>query len=257
MSRPLKVGLIGTGLISRAHLWAFSQFPEKVQLTAVCDVREEAVRGFAREARVDAVYTDSEKMLKEADIDAVDICTSHQTHAPIAIAAAEAGRHVLLEKPMATSVAECRDVIAATDRAGVTFMVAQQLRHVPSYVAVRQLIQQGELGRIWGARSDSWLPVVMSRSAPPARYQAPEGQWRLDRKQAGGGSLIWNGTHFIDLLRYFIGDVKRVFGACWTDHPVFTSGSEDRVMATLKFENGAIGHLSNSWTARTPGCFNS
>lgn len=256
MTAPFKIGLIGTGSISRLHLLAFRRYPEKVDLTAVCDIDEDAARERAGEAGVDAVYTDAAQMLRDADIDAVDICTTHSTHAPIAIAAAEAGKHVLLEKPMANTLAECRDIIAATEKAGVTFMVAQQLRHVPSYVAVRRLIEEGELGRIWGARSDSWLPVIMSRSALPDRFQGmTKHQWRLDGKQAGGGSLIWNATHFIDLLRYFIGDVKRVFGKCWTDHPLFAGGAEDRAMATLEFENGAIGHLSNSWTTRAPWRF--
>jgi len=255
MAKALKVGLIGTGSISALHLMAMNRASEKVKLTAACDVREDAVRQFARQAGIDAVYTNAATMLKEADIEAVDICASHHWHRDLAIASAEAGKHVLLEKPMAISLQECRDIIAATDKAGVTFMVGQQLRHVPSYVGVQRLIQDGELGQIWGVRSDSWLPVLLSRSALPTRIQSSEGQWRVDGKQAGGGSLIWNAIHFIDLFRYFIGDVKRVFAKCWTDHPMFTGGAEDRAMATLEFENGAIGHISNSWSTRAPWQF--
>lgn len=168
MARRLKIGLIGTGAISRIHVTAMNLASEKVRLTAVCDIREDAVREFARKAKVDAIYLDPTRLLKEADVDAVYICTPHHTHAPIAIAAAEAGKHILLEKPMAITMQECRDIIAATEKAGVTFMVAQQLRHVPSYVGVRRLIQQGELGRIWGVRSDTWRPMLLSRSAPPS-----------------------------------------------------------------------------------------
>jgi len=256
MAAPLKIGLIGTGLISGIHLMAMNRASERVKLTAACDVREDAARQFAKQAGIEAVYTDAATMLKEADIEAVDICASHHWHRDLAIASADAGKHVLLEKPMAITMQECRDIIAATDKAGVTFMVGQQLRHVPNYIAVRRLIQEGELGQIWGVRSDSWLPVVMSRSAPTGPYAQDEQlRWRLDGKQAGGGSLIWNATHFIDLFRYFIGDAKRVFGTCWTDHPMFTGGAEDRVMATIEFENGAIGHISNSWSTRTPWQF--
>jgi len=257
MAEALKVGLIGTGSISALHLMAMNRASEKVKLTAACDVREDAVRQFARQAGIDAVYTDAATMLKEADIEAVDICASHHWHRDLAIASAEAGKHVLLEKPMAISMQECRGIIAATDKAGVTFMVGQQLRHVPSYVGVQRLIQEGELGQVWGVRSDSWLPVLVSGStAASERFTQNEGmRWRLDGKQAGGGSLIWNATHFIDLFRYFIGDAKRVSAKCWTDHPMFTGGAEDRVMATIEFENGAIGHISNSWTTRTPWQF--
>lgn len=257
MSKPLKLGLIGTGRISRNHLRAFDRFPEKVQLTALCDNREEVVREVARAANVDAVYSDPTRMLKEADIDAVDICTPHHTHAPIAVAAAKAGKHVLLEKPMAITMQECRQILETTEKAGVMFMVAQQLRYLPSYRGVRRLIQEGELGRIWGARTDSWLPILLSRSALPTRFSqlSEAGLWLFDGQRSGGVSLIQNAIHFIDLLRYFIGDVKRVFGTCWTDHPLFTGGGEDHAMATLEFENGAIAHISNSWTTRAPWAF--
>jgi len=257
MPRPLKIGLIGTGFIARSHLQAFSRFPERVQLTAVCDSREEAAREFAGEAKVDTVYLDPMRLLREADVDAVDICTPNHLHAPITIAAAEVGKHVLLEKPMAITMQECREMVEATEKAGVTFMVAQQLRYLPNYRGVRRLIGEGELGRIWGARTDTWLPAILSRSAPTPGSPQPGEQvrWRLDVKRSGGVSLIDNAIHFIDLFRYLIGDARRVFGTCWTDHPLFAGGAEDRAMATIEFENGAIAHVSNSWTTRTPWVF--
>jgi predicted dehydrogenase len=231
---------------------------EKVELTAACDVREDAVRQFAGEAGIDAVYTDATVMLKEADIDAVIICVSHDWHAPLAMAAAKAGKHVLLEKPMAVTLQQCRDIIAAAEKAGVTLMVAQQFRHVPSYIGARRLIQQGALGRIWGARADVWLPIVLSRSSGlPARFARlpEESRWLFDGRRSGGVSVIQNAIHFIDLFRYLIGDARRVFGRCWTDHPAFTNEAEDRAMITIEFQNGAIAHISNSWTTRTPWFF--
>jgi myo-inositol 2-dehydrogenase/D-chiro-inositol 1-dehydrogenase len=257
-ARPekLKIGIIGTGSISLLHLWAINQASEKVKLAAACDVREDAVRQFAMNAGLDTVYTDAATMLKEADIDAVDICASHQWHRELAIASAEAGKHILLEKPMAISMQECRDILAAADKAGVTLMIGQQLRHNPNYIAVRRLIQEGALGQVWGLRSDSWLPVIMSRSVTNDQFAQNELlKWRIDKNQSGGGSLIWNAIHFIDLFRYFIGNAKRVFAKCWTDHPIFSGGAEDRVMATIEFDNGAVGHISNSWTTRAPWQF--
>lgn len=254
MIRPLKIGLIGTGSISRLHLLAMKEAAGKVKLTAACDIREDAVRQFAGQAGISEVYTSAESMLKNADIEAVDICVSHEWHRDVAVAAVRAGKHLLLEKPMANSIQECRDILAAAEKAGVTFMVGQQLRHVPSYAAARQLIQDGELGSVWGLRSDSWLPVVMSRTLTPAKNSG-QASWRLDGKRAGGGSLIWNATHFIDLFRYFVGDAKRVLARCWSDHPAFTGGAEDRVMATVEFKSGAMAHISNSWSTRTPWQF--
>ena len=192
------------------------------------------------------MYTDFAQLLDEADIDAVDICTTHDTHRDIAVAAAQAGKHLFLEKPMANSLDECRDILAAADAAGVTFMVAQMLRFLPHYQEARRIIQSGELGNIWAARSDSWYPALVPGSAHPADW------WGFDKQRNGGGVLIMVATHQLDLLRYFIGDVRRVTARYWTDHPGLRNGAEDRVVATLEFANGAIGNSIASYSSRTP-----
>ena len=244
MSKPLKVGLIGTGGISRAHLLGYQEFPDKVKLTAVCDIREDAARQYAKDAGVEAVYTDAAEMLKDADIDAVDICTIHDQHLPQVVAAAEAGKHVLVEKAMGRTMAECRKMIAATDKAGITFMVAQDLRYSPSSRAVRRLIQEGELGTIRAARCDTIMNVT--RILPP-------GHWMMDGERAGGGVLTTNTVHIIDLLRYFAGDVRRVTGVCKAVGPEMVNGAEDYACATLEFENGAIGTAFGIWSvSRSP-----
>ena len=199
MTEPLKVGLIGTGSISRMHLPGYQLAPDEVRLTAVCDIREDAARRFADEAGVDAVFSDAEQLLAQSDVDAVDICTIHDQHAPLAIAAARAGKHVLLEKPMAISLDECRAILEATERAGVTFMVAQQLRHVPSYVGLRRRIQAGELGRIWSARCDTFLTAALEDGRQPIAPGA--GWWGFDGKRGGGGVVTMLAVHHLDLLR--------------------------------------------------------
>lgn len=247
MSGALKVGLIGTSNIAGVHLDAYLKFPEKVRLAAVCDIREDAVRRYAERAKVDAIYMDALKMLKDADIDAVDICTNNNQHAYLAIAAAEAGKHVLVEKPMAGTMRECREMVGAAEKAGVVLMVAQDLRYFPSYQGAHRLIQAGEIGRIWAARCDgSW------RLNPPATGSK---SWTTDGKQAGGGVVISFAIHYIDLLRYFIGDAKRVNATCWAENPLFTNGAEDRAMATLEFKNGAIGHVFATYVSRVPWAF--
>ena len=239
MSEPFKIGLIGTGGISRAHLPVYEQFPDKVKLTAVCDIIEEAAREKAREANVDAIYTDYNKMLREADIDAVDICTGHDTHAPIVIAAAEAGKHALVEKPMGNSMQECRDMIAAADKAGVTLMIAHMLRFSPSTEAVRQLLAAGELGEIRAARIDILMNAI---------GRLREGHWMLDGN-AGGGIGFTNTIHEVDLVRHLVGDVKRVNGVTRTVSPRLINNAEDILCATLEFENGAVGTVLCLWCA--------
>lgn len=232
MSKALRVGLIGAGGISRAHLRAYQQFPDQVELVAVCDINEAAARQRAGEAGVEAVYTDAAAMLRQAALDAVDICTIHDQHAPLAIAAAETGKHVLVEKPMACSMQECRAMVAAAEKAGVTLMVAQDQRYRPSYQGVKRLIDEGELGRIHGVRFDSMQNLLAF---------LPPGHWLYDGKRAGGGIVISVSVHRIDLMRYLIGDIKSVSGLTRVTRPEFTNGAEDFAVATFEFENGALG----------------
>ena len=239
MAEPFKIGLIGTGGISRAHLPVYEQFPDKVKLTAVCDIIEAAAQEKAKEANVDAIYTDYNKMLKEADIDAVDICTGHDTHAPIVIAAAEAGKHALVEKPMGNSMQECRDMIAAADKAGVTLMIAHMLRFSPSTEAVRQLLAAGELGTIRAARIDILMNAI---------GRLREGHWMLDGN-TGGGIGFTNTIHEVDLVRHLVGDVKRVNGVTRSVSPRLINNAEDILCATLEFENGAVGTVLCLWCA--------
>lgn len=239
MPEPFKIGLVGAGGISRAHSRAFQQFPEQVQLAAVCDIREAAAAQRAQEAGAGAVYTDLDRMLAEADIDAVDICTSHDQHLDTVLAAARAGKHVLVEKPMAVSMDECRRMVDAAADAGVTYMVAQCQRYNPSYRGVRKLVRGGELGAIRAVRFDSNqnLPAFL-----------PTEHWLFDAEKAGGGIVISVSVHRIDLMRYLVGDIVRVTGACRTTSPIFRNGAENYAAAVLEFENGAIGDLFATYT---------
>lgn len=236
--------MIGTGAMGYAHLPAYLKFPDKVQLTAICDIRQKAVKLFAKTAKVSAIYNDFEKMLKEEDIDAVDICTIHDQHKFQTIIAAEEGKHILLEKPMACTLQDCRDMVRATEKAGVNFMIAQVLRYLPSSQGVLNLIQNEDLGSIRAARGDSILKQSLI---------LPHDHWMFDGSRAGGGVLITLSIHLIDLLRYFLGDVKKASGICKTMNPLFINGAEDFSSATLEFKSGAIGNIFASFSiGRTP-----
>ena len=238
MSEPLKVGMVGTGSISNSHMAAYLEHPDRVRLVAVCDVIEEAARDYAKRAGVEAVYTDLADMLGDSDIDAVDICTGHDQHAAPAIAAARAGKHVLVEKAMAHTLQDCRDMIDAAEAAGVTLMVAQHLRHGPAARAVKRFIDEGNLGEIRAIQTHAIISIVGAK---------PGGHWMTDGKQ-GGGVMLTNTVHHIDLLRYYIGNVKRVTGVCKSVQPQMINGADDMVAATLEFDNGAIGTVFGNWT---------
>ena len=238
MAEPMKVGLIGTGGISNRHMIPYLDRPDRVRLTAVCDVVESLAQEYAKKAGVEAIYLDFNEMLRDADIDAVDICTGHSSHAPLAIAAAKAGKHVIVEKAMAHTLQGCKDMIEAADKAGVTLMVAQHLRYSPEARAVKRFIDEGNLGEIRAARTHT-----LGGGGGDRRPN----DWMKDGK-AGGGVMLVQSVHHLDLLRFYVGNVKRVMGISRSIQPNFLNDADDLVAATLEFENGAVGDLLASWS---------
>ena len=238
MAAPMKVGLIGTGGISNRHMIPYLERPDRVQLTAVCDIVEPLAQEYAKKAGVDEIYLDFEEMLQKADIDAVDICTGHSSHAPLAIAAANAGKHVIVEKAMAHTLQGCKDMIAAADEAGVTLMVAQHLRYSPESRAVKRFIDDGNLGEIRAVRTHT--------IGGGGGDRRPD-DWMKDGK-AGGGVMLVQSVHHLDLLRFYVGNVKRVMGLSRSIQSNFLNGADDLVAATLEFENGAVGDVMASWS---------
>ena len=238
MAAAMKVGLIGTGGISNRHMIPYLERPDRVQLTAVCDIVEPLAQEYAKKAGVDEIYLDFEEMLQKADIDAVDICTGHSSHAPLAIAAANAGKHVIVEKAMAHTLQGCKDMIAAADKAGVTLMVAQHLRYSPESRAVKRFIDEGNLGEIRAVRTHT--------IGGGGGDRRPD-DWMKDGK-AGGGVMLVQSVHHLDLLRFYVGNVKRVMGLSRSIQSNFLNGADDLVAATLEFENGAVGDVMASWS---------
>jgi predicted dehydrogenase len=180
------------------------------------------------------VYTTAAEMIRDAPIDAVDVCTIPDQHVPVALAAIEAGKHVLVEKPFATTLDDCRLLVDAADQAGVTLMVAQNQRFLPPYRAAKAVLDAGELGAIRSVRFDSM-------QCWPALF--PADHWHYDAARAGGGAVISVAVHRIDLMRYLVGDVVRVSATCRTTRPEFRNGAEDYATATLEFANGALGEM--------------
>ncbi|MFW9897521.1 MAG: Gfo/Idh/MocA family protein, partial [Candidatus Thorarchaeota archaeon] len=250
MSDPLKVGLIGTGSIAQLHGNAYRKFPEKVRLTAVCDIEEKAVKGFANSFGLDKIYTNPEELLEKADVDAVDICTTHDTHYQITMDAIQAEKHILLEKPMAINMEHCRELVKKADKAGLTFMIGQNLRYLPQSQTVQKIIKNGKIGEVWAVQSYD----IMGSIPPSSKVSNPpdEIHWYFNGKRSGGGSLITLSIHSIDLFRYYIGDIEKVIARTWTGNPYFSNNAEDRAIANLFFKNGAIGYAVSSFTTTSP-----
>lgn len=238
MDRPLRIALAGAGRIAASHLKAIAENPDQLMLAGICDMDVDAAAGAAASAGGVPFFADLGPLLADVECDAVVVCSSSDAHAAHVLAATAASRHVLVEKPMATSLSQCRAMVQAADDAGVILMVGQNHRFMPNYRAVRNALAAGELGTVRAIRLDAM-----------GNCNAPPGHWARDGRRAGGGVVISLAIHRIDLARYFLGDIRRVTARCQTTDPRFIHGAEDYAWANLQFESGAVGDLFACWSA--------
>lgn len=235
MSKAFRIGLIGCGNISRRHRAAIRAHADVIILVAACDVDDTRARAVADETPGCRAYTDWRRMFSEAPLDGVIICLPHVEHAPAALAAIDAGRHVLVEKPMACTVAEGQQMVEAAARAGVVLMAAQHQRFEPTYRAVRRIITSGAIGDVYAVRFDCMQNL---------RAYGPPGHWLYDGAVAGGGVVISLAVHRLDLLRFVLDDeVVRVQAIAQTHDTAFINGAEDQAAGTLEFSKGAMGEF--------------
>ena len=228
----LRVGLIGCGAIGRAHAQSYQALHQLARVVVCCDEREAAASEAAQGIAGATVAADWRSVIERDDVDAVDICMPHHLHAPIVFGAAEAGKHILLEKPMAMNLAEARAMVEASDRAGRTLMVAQNQRFLDHHVRVKALLDDGVIGRVFAVRTDG--NQFLSR-------MYPVGHWLYHKATAGGGITRTVAIHKIDLLRYFFGEIRRV--ACFQSITGLNPGMDCDDVATflLEFESGVVG----------------
>lgn len=237
----IRIGLIGCGLMARAHLPGYQAAGERAEIVMCCDSNPQLAQELASKInRTPQVVTDWQQVLASHNVDAVDICAPHFLHAPIVLAAAQAGKHILLEKPMAMSLDEARQMVDAANTAGITFMVAQNQRYLPEHAQIQTWLGQGAIGKVIAARIDG--NQFLSRIYP-------KGHWLFSKTLAGGGVVRTTAIHKIDLLRYFLGEVRRVTALTSTSGLNPGMDSEDIAAIALEFENGAIGEAFFTFAA--------
>lgn len=205
-AQPLRVGMVGYAFMGAAHSHAwrtaprFFDLPLDPQLTALCGRNDDGVRAAARKLGWGSVETDWRRLLERDDIDLIDICTPGNTHAEIAIAALEAGKHVLCEKPLANSVAEAERMTEAAQAAaqrGVFSMCGFSYRRTPALALAKRMVEQGRLGTIRHVRAQYLQDWLSDENAPMT--------WRLDKSKSGSGSLGDIGAHSIDAAQWVTG----------------------------------------------------
>jgi len=241
----IRVGLIGCGSIAIAHLNGYRQCRELAQVVALCDTDASRAENVCKQFELDAkYYSDYHSMLEENDIDAVDVCLPIMAHEEVAVAAAECGKHIIVEKPLANTLAQAKRIVAAAEAAGVTLMVAHNQRFRPMHVKMKELLDAGKIGDIVSARAEINQNI---------QAILPDGHWHYYHR----GALISIGVHMLDLLRYFVGDVRRVSGFWATammpmvgQQGVVGEEADDLAVAALEFENGALGTLAASYCSK-------
>ena len=244
MSDILRVGIIGLGGISRVHIANLLKM-ENAKIVAVCDINEDRLSAAVEKTGAEG-YADWHGLVKRNDIDIVHILTPHYLHAPMSIEALKAGKHVLTEKPMATTIEDAKKMIEAADKAKGTLSVIFQNRYNASSVAIRNMIENGELGSFICARAS----VCWHREAP---YYTESG-WRGSLETEGGGTLINQAIHTLDLLSYLGGPIRRVLGHISTDLLRDSIEVEDNCHAVFEYESGAKGvlHCTNNYGIDAP-----
>ncbi|MBQ6163740.1 MAG: Gfo/Idh/MocA family oxidoreductase [Clostridia bacterium] len=239
-NEKLRFGILGCGLAARFHAAAIRSIPG-AETVGVFDGDAERARAFCEEFG-GSVYESAEAFFASPEIDAVCVCTPSGYHAENAIAALRGGKHVLIEKPVATDLASAKAILDEARGSGRTVGVVAQLRPCGAVQRIRKALEEEQLGRIVSVQ----LEMLYHRSEEYYKCSA----WHGTRAVDGGGALINQGIHGIDLLLYLLGRVKNVTALTRTlYHHIET---EDTAAALLEYENGAIGTIGAA-TSIYPG----
>ena len=231
MSSPIRFAIIGCGRIAQRHA---EHINKKGVLAAVCDTVPEKADAMAASSKARAYYTVESLLAEEKEIDVVSICSPNGLHAEHAIKSLNAGFHVLCEKPMAITVADCGKMIQAAEKSNKRLFAIKQNRYNPPVAAVKQLVDEGKLGNITSVQ----LNCFWNRN-PDYYKNSWKGTLKLD-----GGTLFTQFSHFIDLLYWIVGDVQQVqaFMGNFTHQGIIEF--EDTGAVILQFAGGAIGTIN-------------
>lgn len=241
--RESVVGLIGCGFIGRFHSRNINAVARSeilpVTYRGVADRVIERAESFAALTRSPLVTTDARDILDDPRINTVYVCTETYEHRALVLAAAERGLHVFCEKPLARTLAEVEEMVAAVDRAGVVHQVGLILRTSPVYTVLKDLMGDSELGPFLTAhlRDDQFFPVR-------GHYASA---WRGDFEKTGGGTLIEHSIHDVDLFRWLFGEIEAV--RCHTRYTSGHEGVEDVALVTFQHAGGSQTTLSSVWHA--------
>ncbi len=236
MSKPVRVGIIGSQFISTIHADALRQC-SGAELFAAASTNESHIKAFAEQFGIPHHLTDYRLMLEMDEIDMVVVGVPNDLHCQVALDAAQAGMHVVMEKPLCLNLAEADRMIEACRRAGVKLMYAEELCFAPKYVRLKQLLDSGALGK----------PLLLKQSE---KHDGPHASHFWDVNRAGGGVTMDMGCHAIEFFRWMLGrpKIKSVYAHMGTYLHTDKTEGDDNSILIFEFENGATAVAEESWT---------
>jgi myo-inositol 2-dehydrogenase / D-chiro-inositol 1-dehydrogenase len=236
----VRIGVIGSGFIAHIHVDGFSH-AANAEVAAVASKTPGKAATFAQERGIPDAYEDYRRILERDDIDAVTIAVPNYLHEEVVVAAAQAGKHIMCEKPFARTIQEAQRMLDAVKAAGVKLVYGEMLCFAPKYVRAKRLVEEGALGDVFLVKQSE-------------EHDGPHSPWFWDVSLSGGGVLLDMGCHSIEFARWILDrpQVKSVTAQMGTFvHKGRTQG-EDHSLCIIEFEGGALGVAENSW-AKTGG----
>jgi len=231
----VRVGVIGSAFSSNIHAEAFEEVPEAV-LVAACSPNKAHVEEFARKWKIPVAVTDYRKLVERKDVDAVVVGIPNDLHRPVVEAAAKAGKHIILEKPLAHTLDDADAMIAACKKHKVKLMYAETICFTPKYVRAKKLVEQGAVGKLYMVKQGE-------------KHSGPHSDWFYDVKRSGGGAIMDMGCHGIEWARWMYGKPKpkSIVAHCQRVLHTGRTQAEDNSVLILEFEGGGIAVIEDSW----------
>ena len=235
----VKVGIIGSGFEADIHAASFQLMPEEAEVVAVASPTPGNSAKLAERYGIPRVFEDYRKMLKQPDIEMVTITAPNRLHAQMTYDIANAGKHVICEKPLCMTLAEADEMIDTCKRKGVLLLYAEELFFTPKYVKAKEMADNGAFGKVHRVKQSE-------------KHFGPHGNWFWDVEESGGGVFMDMGCHGIAFCYWFLGRPAIESVLCHMGTYVHTDKTrgEDESLCILEFANGAVGVVENSWARR-------
>ena len=253
--KKLRVGVIGVGFAGRAHMEGYKN-AEEAELIAVCDVSKDRAQEAADKYGISKIFTDYEEMLKLSDLEAISVCLPNTMHMPVTVAALEAGKHVLCEKPLAANAKQAANMVETAKKTGKTLAMSLNFRYEGRSLTLKKMIEAGELGDIYYAKTS----MLRSNAIPRG--------WFHVKERSGGGPLLDLASHMLDVTWWLMGRPEPVsasgstfaklgiagksmgtWGVGYGDGPV---DIEDLAIGLIRFKGGKSLFVDVSWALNSP-----